>query len=103
MKHAFPKHLCVIIALLFAVSIACSSFLPSQQAEPSYRYDNLPDADDEDETSLNYRAISAWGKTDLTFFFINGTEKINGDAERDLVRAAFALWASETSLTFTET
>jgi hypothetical protein len=103
MKHTFLKHICIIVALLFVVSIACSSFLPSQPAETSYRYDNLPDADEEDQTALSYRAISKWGKTDITFYFINGTEKISNDTERDLVRAAFALWTSETSLTFTET
>src|SRR5688572_28263599 len=103
MKHSFPKHLYIIIALLFVVSIACASFSPSQPTETSYRYDNLPDAGDDDETSLSYRAISKWEKTDITFYFINGTEKISNDTERDLVRTAFALWANETALTFTET
>jgi hypothetical protein len=103
MRHSFLKHLIIILSLILVVSIACSGFAPAEEAETTYRYDNLPDADDDDETSLSYRAISKWGKTDLTYYFINGTEKISGNTEHDLVRAAFALWADETPLTFTET
>lgn len=103
MRHSFLKHLGIILTCILVVSIACSGFAPGQEVETTYRYDNLPDADDDDETSLSYRAISKWGKTDITYYFINGTEKISGDTERDLVRAAFALWADETPLTFTET
>lgn len=103
MRHSFLKNLSMILTCILVVSIACSGFAPEGEVETTYRYDNLPDADDDDETSLNYRAISKWGKTDITYYFINGTEKISGDTERDLVRAAFALWADETPLTFTET
>ena len=103
MRHSFLKHLIIILTLIVVVSIACSGFAPGQEVETTYRYDNLPDADDDDETSLSYRAISKWGKTDITYYFINGTEKISGNTEQDLVRAAFALWTDETPLTFTET
>lgn len=103
MNSAFFKHLISILSLVIFVSVACSGLTPTQATETTYRYDNLPDANEDDETSLSYRAISKWGKTDITYYFINGTEKINGDTERDLVRAAFVLWENETSLTFTET
>jgi hypothetical protein len=39
---------------------------------------------------------------DITYSFLNGTEKLEGDTERELVRQAFALWAAQTPLTFTE-
>ncbi|MEK6751545.1 MAG: matrixin family metalloprotease [Chloroflexota bacterium] len=103
MRNSFPKHLALIVVLLLIVSLACSIFAPAANPETSYRYDNLPDAGDEDETALKYRAISQWGKTSLTFYFINGTGKISGETERDLIRAAFKLWADETPLTFNET
>lgn len=78
--------------------LACSGLTP-QVAETSYRYDSLPDADD---NTAEFRALSKWGKTDITYYFINGTQKISSDVEQQLVREAFALWAAETSLTFTE-
>lgn len=103
MRSTFLKHISTILVFVLVISIACSGLTSTQEAEISYRYDNLPDADDDDETSLSYRAISKWGKTDITYYFINETEKIAGDTERDLVREAFQLWQNETSLTFTET
>lgn len=78
---------------------ACSSLTPSSQGS-GYRYDSLPDAN---SASMEFRALSSWGKTSITYFFINGTEKITGNDERELIRQAFALWAAETALTFTET
>jgi len=86
------------LSLLWA--LACSSFTPSASTGTGYRYDNHPDADDQ---SSEYRALSKWGKTDIIYYFINGTEKVFGDRERELVTTAFALWSEQTSLTFTET
>lgn len=102
MRHSFLKHLVLIFILLLLTSLACSLSAPSAEAEPTYRYDNLPDAGSEDESISKYRAISQWGKTNLTYFFINGTDKISGNTERDLVRTAFKLWADETPLNFNE-
>ena len=102
MRHSlFGNFIGIFIILLFA-SLSCSTLTPTPEPETSYRYDNLPNAGDENETAAKFSAISQWGKTNLTYYFINGTEKINGDAERDLVRAAFALWADETPLAFNE-
>lgn len=82
----------LIVILLLVTSLACSTTLPSAEVETSYRYDNLPDAGDEDESVSKYRAISQWGKTNISYFFVNGTNKISGETERDLIRAAFKLW-----------
>ncbi len=103
MHHSFLKHVILIVILLLVTSLACSTTLPSAEVETSYRYDNLPDAGDEDESVSKYRAISQWGKTNISYFFVNGTNKISGETERDLIRAAFKLWADETPLSFNET
>ena len=102
MRNSFLKSIIAIFIILLLTSLACSSLTPSSEPETSYRYDNLPEAGQEDETVAKFRAISQWGKTNLTYYFINSTGKINGDAERDLIRAAFALWVDETPLTFNE-
>lgn len=102
MRHLFLKHTIVIFGILIIMSLACSSLTPSAEPQTSYRYDSLPDAGRNDKTVAEFRAISQWGKNSLTYYLINGTKKINGNTERDLIRAAFALWADETPLTFTE-
>ena len=86
----------ITTGLLFM--LACSGLTP-QAAETGYRYDSLPDAND---NTAEFRALSKWGKTDITYFFINGTQKLSGDGEHELIKQAFALWAAQTSLTFTE-
>lgn len=102
MRYSFPKHIVTIFIILFATSLACLSLTPSATPKTSYRYDNLPDAGQNDGTVAKFRAISQWGKTSITYYFINETGKINGNTERDLIRAAFALWADKTPLTFNE-
>lgn len=84
------------LGLLFM--LACSGITP-QAEEIGYRYDSLPNASD---NTAEFRALSKWGKTNITYYFINGTQKIAGDEERIIVQQAFGLWAAETSLTFTE-
>ena len=102
MHSSFSKHITAFFAILLFISLACSSLTPSAAPQTSYRYDSLPNAGEEGETIAKFQAISQWGKTNITYYFINGTGKINGSAERDLIRAAFALWADETPLTFNE-
>ncbi len=102
MHSSFSKHVTAIFAILLFTSLACSSLTPSAAPQTSYRYDSLPNAGEEGETIAKFQAISQWGKTNLTYYFINGTGKINGNAERDLIRAAFALWADQTPLIFNE-
>ncbi|MBK7450627.1 MAG: matrixin family metalloprotease [Anaerolineales bacterium] len=88
------------LSLILIFTFACSSLRPANSAGTGYRYDNhpVPGAD-----SADFRALSKWGKTDISYFFINGTEKIPGDTEQAIIAQAFALWADATSLTFTET
>ncbi len=70
----------------------------------TYRYDNLPDAGSNTSNILSeFRAISKWGKLDLTYCFLNATNKLPGDEEQDAIRQAFALWAAVVPLTFVET
>ena len=102
MRNSFLKSLAFIFIVMLLTSLACASQTPTSEAEVSYHYDNLPDAGRDDETIAKFRAISQWGKTNIAYYFINGTGKINGDVERDLIRSAFALWADETPLTFNE-
>lgn len=88
------------LVVILIWSFACSSLTPSTSVGTGYRYDNHQSADG---NSSEFRALSKWGKTHITYYFINSTEKIFGDREHDLVTQAFALWAKQTSLTFTET
>lgn len=104
MSTSFIKHTSLFFIIPLGISLACSSLsTPTAETETTYRYDNLPDSGDEDAAISKYRAISQWGKTNITYYFVNGTDKISGNTELELVRAAFALWADETPLTFDET
>jgi hypothetical protein len=89
--------------ILIFVTLACSTLTnASPSPEPGYRYDNLPEAGNEGKAISEYRAISQWDKFDITYFFINGTDQLQDDTERDAVRLAFNLWTEQTPLTFTE-
>ena len=95
------KHF-IVIVLVLAFSLSCSLMgKDAPSGEVTYRYDNLPDTTT--SAVAEYRAVSNWSKLDLTYFFINSTDKLAGDSEREVVRQAFALWAAQTPLTFTET
>ena len=105
MKNSFRRMIRGLMLPLLIVALACS-WLPNVSStpgvEPEYRYDNLPSAGNEEAAISEYRAISQWNKLDINYFFINGTGKLEGDGELELVRQAFALWAQDTPLTFTE-
>jgi hypothetical protein len=88
------------LTLTLVWMLACSTLTPSSSLGTGYRYDSIG------ETSRNidnFNALSKWGKTNITYYFINGTDKIFGDIEKELVIKAFGLWSVQTSLTFTET
>ncbi len=102
MHRSFARHLFAILLVFMLVSLACGMGTPSEEPEISYRYDDLPAAGEEDPAVSKYRAISQWGKTDITYYFINESDKISGDTEQALVIAAFKLWSDQTPLTFTE-
>ena len=95
------------LSLLLGLLLACSITIPTASptepgAEPQYRYDDLPSPVNESAAISEYRAISTWDKLEITYAFVNGTDRLQGDTERDLVRRAFALWAENTPLVFTE-
>jgi hypothetical protein len=94
-----------LIIPLLILTLACNALTPaspSASSEPQYRYDDLPTKANESSIIAEYQAISQWSTLDLSYYFVNGTEKLEGEIERDLVRRAFDLWASQTPLTFTE-
>ena len=88
----------IFFAMILLISaLACAS-LPGGTPDPAqgttpdqdttsdegaYRYDDLPDAESADDTLAEFRAISQWGKTTITYYFMNGTEKLSGDTEHD--------------------
>ena len=94
----------VVLFFLFAgLMLACSLTIPTTSTpETGFRYDELPGRNQESMAISEYRAISKWDLTDITYFFENGTEQLTGDSERELIRQAFALWSAQTPLTFTE-
>jgi hypothetical protein len=92
-----------LILMMFLLPFACGlpyDLLPSDG--PAVRYDNLPDKDDEDAVLADYQALAQWDKLDLTYIFITGTDRLEGEREEELVREAFALWAAVSPLTFSE-
>jgi len=120
MRQSLPRGRTTLL-LLSILMLACSLTIPAAspaaptpgtetqvqpEAEPGvdtpYRYDDLPSPINESSAFSEFRAISAWDKLDITYVFVNGTGQLEGDIERDLVRRAFALWAEQTVLTFTE-
>jgi len=97
-----------VITILFLISslmLACSLTTPitSASPEPGYRFDELPNKVNESSIISEYRTISAWDKTDITYAFENGTDQLPGDTEFDALGRAFALWEDQTPLTFTRT
>jgi len=105
MRRSFRR---VIVSLFIAsLLLACSLTMPGVASpepgvETPYRYDDLPNRVNESAAISEYRAISTWDKLDITYTFVNGTNQLAGDSERDLIRRAFALWADQTELTFSE-
>ena len=95
-----------VLAILFLISslmLACSFTIPiSSSSGVQFRFDDVPSKDHQSSTFENYQAISAWDKNDVTYAFVNGTNQLPGDTERDDIRRAFALWAAVIPLTFTE-
>ena|SRR5215211_1032080 len=109
MRRSFRR--VVIAVFISSLLLACSFTIPTvsptkpgtvPEAQPSYRYDELPSPVNESSAISEYRAISKWDYLDINYFFENGTDQLNGDLERDLIRRAFALWSDQTPLTFTE-
>jgi hypothetical protein len=105
MRKTFHRTAMRLMIPLLILTLACSTLTTTTPSttETEYRFDDLPTQGTESSAIAEYQAISQWNTLDLTYYFINGTGKISGDTERDLVRQAFAMWAAQTPLTFTET
>jgi hypothetical protein len=93
--------------LLAGLMLACSLTIPATApagpgASAPSRYDELPSRANESSIIADYRTISAWDKNDITYAFENGTDQLQGETERDLIRRAFGLWSQQTPLIFTE-
>ena len=81
MKTRYSPIIVIILIVMFAQ--ACSFSLPPASAPAGgYRYDNLPDATHAD--IAEYKAISKWDKTNISYFFRNSTDKIAGEFNIDL-------------------
>ncbi len=101
-RFAFRSIAGFILSLLLTM-LACSSSTGVPASSGSgYRYDGLPEEGHNDAAISEYRTISQWDKFELTYFFLNDTDKLAGDRERELVRQAFGLWAAQTPLQFSE-
>jgi len=91
------KHLAVarIFLPLLMVILACSQTptfpFSSTPTEPGYRFDELPVESNESAAFEQYKTISKWATESIAYFFVNGTEQLAGDTERDIIRQAFAL------------
>ena len=71
MQHCSPKTVLTVFIFLIFTSLACANTLPAATPPATtYRYDNLPNAGEEDETISKYQAISQWGKTNINYYFI---------------------------------
>jgi hypothetical protein len=102
MKNLFPR-IAIALILFSSITLSCSlaTNTPSS-SEPQYRYDRLPPEINQSSAIAEYRAISKWAKVEITYYFVNGTGKLDGNIERDLIRQAFDLWSAQTPLKFTE-
>ena len=88
--------------LILMLACSMSPSLPVTGFGAGYRYDSLPGKPTENAAIAEYQAISKWSSAEINFFFINGTDQLQGDTEWVLVRQAFAIWSAQAPLTFTE-
>lgn len=88
--------------LLVSTGLACNFGPAGTTPTPTYRYDNLPNPSQDQQAVARFSAISRWSKTNITYYFLNDTSKLPGNQEQEVVRQAFALWAAQTPLTFSE-
>src|SRR5687767_7732367 len=110
MKLTFRRRITALLLPLLVATLACSISTgpigPPETSAPTadseYRYDDLPSPVNEGSAISEFRAIAKWDKLDIAYFFINDTDKLQGDSELEVVRQAFDLWAQQSSLTFTE-
>jgi hypothetical protein len=102
MRPSFNRVITIFV-LISSLMLACSFTIPPSSTGVEFRFDVLPSKANQSSTIANYQAISAWDKTNITYAFVNGTDQLPGDTERDAIKRAFDLWGAQTPLTFTET
>jgi len=91
-----------MLLLISSLMLACSLTVPNvPSSQPGYRFDELPNKVDESSAIAEYRTISAWDKSNITYAFAGGTDQLSGDTEFDVVSRAFALWDEQIPLAFT--
>src|SRR5512140_3443503 len=95
----FYRLIIPLLILLLACSLSPSIPLTGGNG---YRFDGLSGKAQEGSAISNYQAISKWANTNITYSFINGTDQLPGDTEQDVIKQAFALWAAQAPLTFTQ-
>src|ERR1044072_1715426 len=61
------------------------------------KYDNWPD-----NPAANFVITGNWNRTNITYYFQNGTADIANNDEWNAIRQAFAIWADYAPFTFTE-
>ncbi|HEX9387669.1 MAG TPA: matrixin family metalloprotease, partial [Anaerolineales bacterium] len=101
MRRSFNR-MTPMLLLISSLMLACSLTVPNvPSSQPGYRFDELPNKVDESSAIAEYRTISAWDKSNITYAFAGGTDQLPGDTEFDVVSRAFALWDDQIPLTFT--
>jgi len=105
MKNRFRLTVVRIAMPILLVMLGCSLTpnISSSSNGSEYRFDELPIKSNESTVFQEYQAIAKWSTTSIAYYFANGTDKLTGDTEKDLVRQAFGLWSAQTALTFNET
>lgn len=91
----------IIPILILMMACSLSPSIPITGGN-GYRFDGLPTKPRENSVIADYQAIAKWDTSEISYYFINGTDQLPGDTERELVRQAFGLWAAQTPLKFTE-
>jgi hypothetical protein len=91
----------VLPLLILVLACSLSPSIPFGRGN-SYRYDGLSPKKQEGSAIANYQTITKWASNDITYYFINDTDQLPDNTEQDVIKQAFALWAAQAPLTFTQ-
>jgi predicted Zn-dependent protease len=89
-----------LLVLMLACSLSPS--IPLTGGNSGYSFDPLPGKARQNPAIANNQAISKWSSTTVTYAFLNGTDQLPGDTEQEVIQRAFAVWAAQVPLTFTQ-
>jgi hypothetical protein len=92
------------LAIPLLILMAACSLSPSipLTGGNGYHFDGLSGKAQERPATASYQSISKWTSNDISYYFINGTDQLPGDTEQNVIKQAFALWAAQAPLTFTQ-